>query len=198
MDPKPGGPHTNAFPLPEVDRITKLAQQISLTLERIFKGLMLDQVVKVFPDAILIVSPDGTVLNTNLNARKLLEIDTLAEARNFSDYLDDEDEMRSEWDRCNEPHTTTINGSCGTKTRVLLQSFTLPDKYDHVIVRLQKIVDLQWATDLERLKLALAEASIGAGSIVVGIKFSPTNTGAHRSTRPWRSCEASASAAEQD
>jgi PAS domain-containing protein len=151
--------HTSAFPQPEVARIGHIAAQIALTLEHIFKGLVLDQIMDVFPDAIIVVSVYGKILRANRNALKLLEVDLNKDLNEFSSYLDDTDDVKVLWARCSEPRTATIMSARGTNTRVLLQSFTLPDQYDHVVVRLQDIADLQWVTDLERLKAALAESS---------------------------------------
>jgi hypothetical protein len=57
------------------------------------------------------------------------------------------------------PWATAITGAKGKKTPVLMSKFILPEEYDHVVLRIQDVTELEWRTDVERLEAALAEAA---------------------------------------
>jgi len=39
-----------------------------------------------------------------------------------------------------------------------MSKFILPEEYDHVVLRVQDVAELEWKTDAKRLEAALAEA----------------------------------------
>ena len=53
----------------------------------------------------------------------------------------------------------TVVGARGKETPVLLSTFTLPEEYDHVVVVMQDVSELQWKADFELFRAALAETA---------------------------------------
>jgi GAF domain-containing protein len=152
-------PHKNAFAQPEIETIEGIVKQVDAMVEHLFQGLILSQVLDVFPDGVVIASNKGNILLCNDAARRLFERSNISLGTELSSCLSTSDLKRALSEQTSLPWATEIRGAKGNKTPVLMSKFILPEEYDHVVLRLQDVTELQWKTDVERLEAALAEAT---------------------------------------
>jgi GAF domain-containing protein/nitrogen-specific signal transduction histidine kinase len=150
-------PQSNAFTDKEVHTIQGIIGQIEETLERLFKSLVLDQVLEELPEAIAILDVNGKILECNKAALQMFERDSLVPGDNIAGFIYDAEFLAALSVGSYATHKITVEGSNGKRTPVLACKFTLPEEYDHVVLKLQDVTTLEWQTDLERLKVALAE-----------------------------------------
>jgi putative methionine-R-sulfoxide reductase with GAF domain len=151
--------HKNAFAQPEIETIEGIVKQVDAMLERQFQGLILSQVLEVFPDGVVIASNKGNVLRCNDVARRLFERSKISRRTQLASCLSASDLRRTLSEKTSLPWATEIRGAKGKRTPVLMSKFILPDEYDHVVLRMQDVAELQWKTDMERLQAALAEST---------------------------------------
>jgi PAS domain-containing protein len=151
--------HKNAFAEPEIETIEGIVKQVDTIVEHLFQGLVLTQVLDVFPDGVVIASNKGNVLLCNDAARRLFERSNISLRTELASCLPAADLKRALSEQTSLPWATEIRGVKGKRTRVLMSKFILPVEYDHVVLRLQDVTELEWKTDIERLEAALAEAA---------------------------------------
>jgi PAS domain S-box-containing protein len=151
--------HTEAFTPEEVKTLKRVIDQMQTTLDRMFQNLVLQQVLQVFPQAVVIIGQNGNILRCNEDARRMFQRDSLTE--------EDKIKMTAFFRGADAagfseatvaPTMATVVGEHGKETSVLVSTFTLPEEYDHQVVVLQDVNRLQWKTDFEHLKAALAES----------------------------------------
>jgi PAS domain S-box-containing protein len=148
----------HAFTDSDYEAINKIIEQIGAAIERLFQNLVRRQLVRAFPEAVVIAGVEGNILDCNDKALHMFERESM-EGAVLSQFLLDAEGLAAFKERRPAPTLTTIVGSRRKKTTVLMSAFTLPEEFDHIVVRLQDVAKLQWETDLERLKAALAEAT---------------------------------------
>jgi PAS domain S-box-containing protein len=151
--------HTDAFTSGDVETLQGIIQQMQTTLERMFQGLILLQVLEVFPEAVVITEQNGKILRCNKDAHRMFERESISTEDKLSDFFRGSDAAAGFSAAGASSTMATVVGAGGTETPVLVSKFTLPEEYDHVVVVLQDVTELQWKTDLERLKAALAETA---------------------------------------
>jgi PAS domain S-box-containing protein len=149
----------NAFAEPEVEKIESIVKQVDATVDHLFQGLVLSQVLKVFPDGVVIARKEGEVLLCNEEAQRLFELESEPSGAYLSSFLSDSDVTAVLSEQACAPWTTQVLGKSGKKTPVLMSKRLLPEEYDHVVLLLQDVTELQWKADIERLKAALADAT---------------------------------------
>ena len=149
----------NAFAQPEIETIEGMVKQVDSILERQFQKLILSQILEVFPDGVVIGSNKGNVLLCNDAARQLFERSKISRRTELASCLSASDLRKTLSEHTLLPWATEIRGTKGKRTPVLMSKFILPEEYDHVVLRMQDIAELQWETDIERLQAALAEAA---------------------------------------
>ena len=152
-------PRRNAFNQPEVETLLRVVAHIDATIDRLFQGLVLHQVLEVFPEAVVITNKTGVILQCNDKTKELFEKEDVLPDENLSGYLSEPDLMKALSEQNSLPWSTKVIGSNKTETPILLSKFHLPEEYDHVVLLLQNVNDLKWKTDAERLRAALSEAA---------------------------------------
>jgi GAF domain-containing protein len=144
-----------AFSPAEVEALKGVIDQIQLNLDRIFQRLVLRQVLDVVPEAVIITRQSGEILHCTKGALALLEYPPKVRRANLFGFLPE-----AEFSALSPvPKMAAVVDVNGKKKPVLAQKFTLDEEYDYVVVVLQDVTELQWKTDLERLKAALAETA---------------------------------------
>jgi putative methionine-R-sulfoxide reductase with GAF domain len=143
--------HTDAFTRGEVETLERIIEQMQSNLKRIFQRLILMQVLDVVPATVVITEESGTVMHATKDALRMFERDTTGD--NLSRFLSRFSELGR------SPTPTKVVGEHGKETSVLAQKFTLEDEYDHNVVVLQDVTELQWEVDREHFKAALAETA---------------------------------------
>jgi PAS domain S-box-containing protein len=149
----------NAFYTPEITTLQEIVNKIDATIDHLFEGNVLREVLQVFPEAVLIAKTDGNVLLGNDNAGSLLGVDDTFEGLNLRRLLSEDDYNTAVSDKNAPEWMTSVTGADKRKTPVLMSKFLLPEEYDHVIIVLKDVTEWQWKTDLQRLTAALSEAS---------------------------------------
>jgi PAS domain S-box-containing protein len=152
-------PLKNAFAEPEIETIKSIVGQVDAMVDHLFGSQVLSQVLEVFPDGVVIAGKEGNVLLCNDEARRLFERERLSTGSKLSSFLSASDLAKALSEQESPAWTTEIHGTKGKKTSVLMKKFLLPEEYDHVVLLLKDVTELQWRTDIERLKAALAEAA---------------------------------------
>lgn len=152
--------HKNAFAAPEIKTIEEIIKQVESIVEHLFQGLVLTQVLDVFPDGVVIASNrGGRVLLCSDTAKEIFQRSNIAPDTSLKSCLSAADYQRAISERSSLPWPSTIRGTKGKKTPVLISKFTLPEEYDHVVLRVQDVSELEWKTDAPRLEAALSEAA---------------------------------------
>jgi GAF domain-containing protein len=151
----------------ELETLQRIIQQMQVMLDRMFQRDILAQVLDMLPDAVVILLQNGIIVRSNKDANRMFEREE-ARGEDIGRFFDDPDAKARFATERTWPSMTTIKGEHGKKTPVLVSKFTLPSEYDHVVVVLRDITKLQWKTDVERLKAALAET---AGQLRVPISL---------------------------
>jgi signal transduction histidine kinase len=113
----------------------------------------------VFPDGVVIASNKGNILLCNDAAKRMFQRSKISSRTQLSSCLLTSDLERAVSEQASLPWATAITGAKGKKTPVLMSKFILPEEYDHVVLRIQDVTELEWKTDVERLEVALAEAA---------------------------------------
>jgi len=149
----------NAFSKPEIDLLQSIVDQISASVDHIFQGLVLCEVLRVFPEAVVITSKNGTILGGNEKAQELFAFDKPLKGSPLSAFLSRADLKPALSEEHVPAWTTRVTGQDGRKTPILLSKFLIPEEYDHVILVLKDTTELQWMTNLQVLKAALADAT---------------------------------------
>ncbi|MBR1167494.1 GAF domain-containing protein [Bradyrhizobium liaoningense] len=152
--------HENAFAAPEIKTIEDIVKQVESIVERLFQGLVLTQVLDVFPDGVVIASNrGGRILLCSDTAKEIFQRSKITPETSLKSCLSPADYGRAISERSSLPWQSTIKGAKGKKTPVLISKFILPEEYDHVVLRVQDVSELEWKTDAARLEAALAEAA---------------------------------------
>ncbi|MCP3414262.1 PAS domain-containing protein [Bradyrhizobium brasilense] len=152
--------HKNAFAAPEIKTIEDIVKQVESIVEHLFQGLVLTQVLDVFPDGVVIASNrGGRVLLCSDTAREIFQRSNITPDTSLKSCLSAADYKRAISEQSSLPWPSTIRGTKGKKTPVLISKFILPEEYDHVVLRVQDVSELEWKTDASRLEAALAEAA---------------------------------------
>jgi putative methionine-R-sulfoxide reductase with GAF domain len=146
-----------AFNAKEVETLQGVFQQMQVMLERMFQRDILFQVLDMLPDGLVILEQNGIVIRSNREANRMFQRDN-AEGVDIGRFFADPDAKVSFTAERAAPSMTTVKGERGKETPVLISKFTLPEEYDHVVLMLQDVSKLQWKTDFEGLKAALAES----------------------------------------
>jgi PAS domain-containing protein len=81
----------NAFNKPEIATLKDIVCKISTSIDHLFEGHILSQVLQVFPEAVLITNSDGDVLLGNDNAEALLGLDGMPKGLNLRRFLTEAD-----------------------------------------------------------------------------------------------------------
>ena len=149
----------NAFAEPEIETIEGIVRQVESMVEHLFQGLVLSQVVDAFPDGIVIASNKGHILHCNDMAKRMFQRSQITPRTLLGSCLTTADYERAVSGQSSLPWRTEIKGAKGKKTPALMSKFILPEEYDHVVLRMQDVTELEWKTDAERLEAALAEAT---------------------------------------
>ena len=149
----------NAFAEAEIETIEGIVRQVDVDGGRRFQGLVLSQVVDVFPDGVVIASNKGHVLRCNDMGKRMFQRSQISPQARLGSCLSTTDFKQTVSGQASLPWETEIRGAKGKKTPALMSKFILPDEYDHVVLRLQDVAELEWKTDVERLEAALAEAA---------------------------------------
>lgn len=150
--------HTNAFAEPEIATLEAIVSQVESIVEHLFQAMVLTEVIDSFPDGVVIASNGGNILLCNDTARGIFERSNTTRAR-LEKWLPNVDYERAVSEQTSLPWTTTIKGAKGKKTPVRMSKFLLAEEYDHVVLRIEDVSELQWKTDATRLEAALAEAA---------------------------------------
>jgi PAS domain S-box-containing protein len=149
----------SAFAQPEVSTLQRIIAELEATLDRLFRSLVLSQVLEVAPDPIVITRVDGEILDCSDNALDLFECETVPRHQNLGRFLPDPHAAAAARDRTTAALLTKVRGDDGRETPVLLTSLTLPEEYDHRVVVLKNIGEEQWQFDFQVVSAALAEAA---------------------------------------
>ena len=149
---------TNAFAEPEIETIESIVRQVESMVEHLFQGLVLSQVLDAFPDGVVIASNKGNVLHCNEMAKGMFQRSKISPHTGLGSCLPASDYERVVSGQTSLPWRTEIKGAKGKRTPALMSKFILPEEYDHVVLRMQDVTELEWRTDAERLEAALAEA----------------------------------------
>jgi len=152
-------PRRNAFYTPEITTLQEIVGKIGALIDHLFEGNVLREVLQAFPEAVLIAKTDGNVLLGNDNAASLLGVDDTFEGLNLRRFLSEDDYKSAVSDQNAPEWMTSVTGADKRKTPVLMSKFLLSEEYDHVIIVLKDVSELQWRTDLQRVTAALSEAS---------------------------------------
>ena len=115
--------------------------------------------MEAFPDGVIITNKKGNILLGNDSANEVFGVNDLPTDMNLHDFLSASDLKIALSEQSAPPWTTTVEGADKKKRPILMSKFLLPEEYDHVILVLKEVSELQWTTDLQRLRAALAEAS---------------------------------------
>jgi len=172
---------TCAFTPLELATLQRVITEMQVTLDRMFQRDFLNQVLDMLPDPVLVVEQNGNVLRGNKHALRMFERDAISFDDDLTLHCSNDaleilhrDRNRSEADPADlcpagavsgfalvgaAPSMMTVKGKNGKETSVLVSRFTLPEEYDHVVMMLHDVTKLQWKTDLEALKAALAESA---------------------------------------
>lgn len=148
----------NAFAEPEIETLATIVGQVEAIVEHMFQGLVLTQVLDSFPDGVVIASNRGNVLLCNDTAQGIFERASTTRA-NLAKWLSSADYVQAVSEQTSLPWTTTIKGAKGKRTPVRMSKFLLAEEYDHVVLRIEDVSELQWKADATRLEAALAEAA---------------------------------------
>jgi PAS domain S-box-containing protein len=151
--------HSEAFTAREVETLESIIQQMQTTLERIFQNLVLLQVLEVIPEAVVITENNGNILRCTRDALRMFERESVSEDDNLAAFIRGFQPGAGFCEASASPTMTTVVGACGKETPILLSRFTLAEEYDHVVLVLQDVTELQWKADFELFKGALAEAT---------------------------------------
>ena len=149
----------NAFAEPEIEIIEGIVKQVEEMVEHLFQGLVLHQVLDEFPDGVVIASNKGNVLDCNDTAKEIFQRSSISKHTQLSSWLKAPDLAKVVSEQAALPWATQISGAKGKITPVLMSKFNLPEEYDHVVIRLQDVTELEWRRDIERLEGALSEAA---------------------------------------
>jgi PAS domain S-box-containing protein len=149
---------SRAFTLAEVKKLQGVIEQLQTTLERMFQGLILEQVLEGFPYAVVITEPNDNILLCNKKALRLFEREQISAEDKLSQFFRGSNAAADFW-AGDAPTTATVVRRRGKEISVLVSTFRLPEEYDHVVLVLQDVTELQWKTDFESLKAALAESA---------------------------------------
>jgi putative methionine-R-sulfoxide reductase with GAF domain len=145
-----------AFNEKELETLKSVFQQVQVMLECMFQRDILCQVLDMLPDGLVILEQNGIVIRSNKEANRIFERDD-AKGMDIGRFFADPDARASFTAERAAPSMTTVKGECGKETPVLVSKYTLPEEYDHRVLVLNDISRLQWKTDFEGLKAALAE-----------------------------------------
>jgi PAS domain S-box-containing protein len=151
--------HANAFAEPEIETIETIVSQVESIVERLFQGLVLSQVLDTFPDGVVIASNKGNILLCNDTAKGIFQRTSTSPRTSLRAWLSTVDYERAVSEQTSLPWTTVIMGAKGKKTPVRMSKFILAEEYDHVVLRVEDVSELEWKTDATRLEAALAEAA---------------------------------------
>jgi PAS domain S-box-containing protein len=149
----------NAFYTPEITTLQEIVGKIGAMIDRLFEVNVFLEVLQAFPEAVLIAKTDGNVLLGNDHAASLLSVDDAFEGLNLRRFLSEDDYNTAVSGRNAPEWMTSVTGADKRRTPVLMSKFLLSEEYDHVIIVLKDVSELQWRTDLQRLTAALSEAS---------------------------------------
>jgi PAS domain S-box-containing protein len=152
---------TNAFTKPEVEAIHAIVRQMLPTIDHLFQRLVLAQVLERFPRGAVVMDLNGKILECSAEALLMFEQDSVLND-NLAQFLEQPDNLKKLQAPSTAPFSTVVKGAKGTRTSVLLSSFTLSEEYDHVVVVMESDEDLQWRRDFEPLRASLAEAAAQA------------------------------------
>jgi PAS domain len=152
-------PRRNAFNEPEIETLRKIVSRINASVDHLFQGQVLTQVLQVFPDAVVLVSKSGNILNANDKAMALFQLDNIPDDCKLEPFLSEADLQTALSDQNEPAWSTSVVGAEGKKTPVLLSKFLLPEEYNHLLLVMNDVTELQWTRDLQRLKAALSEAT---------------------------------------
>jgi PAS domain-containing protein len=152
-------PRRNAFNQQEIATLLRIVSEIDATLDRLFQGLVLSQILEVLPEAVVLSNTSGSMLICNESARALFEIGESLKECNLSQFLLGPDLSAALSEKVSPTRSTEVKGLRDKRTPVRMSKSLLPEEYDHVVLLLQDVTELRWETDVERLKAALAEAA---------------------------------------
>jgi PAS domain S-box-containing protein len=152
-------PQANAFTSAQVEPIRRIIDQIEQVIDRMFQNLVIEQVLDVYPQAVVITGVSGNILGCNKNALVMFERESVSAEDNLDAFLPNPEGAEAARRQSTSPVLTEVVGQHGKQTPVLLSTFTLPEEYDHLVVLLEDVAKVRWQTDFERLKAALAEVS---------------------------------------
>jgi hypothetical protein len=107
----------------------------------------------------VIASNKGHILHCNDMAKRMFQRSQITPRTLLGSCLTTADYERAVSGQSSLPWRTEIKGAKGKKTPALMSKFILPEEYDHVVLRMQDVTELEWKTDAERLEAALAEAT---------------------------------------
>jgi PAS domain-containing protein len=144
-----------AFNLGDVETLKSVIDQIQINLDRIFQRLVLKQVLDVVPEAVIITKQSGEILHCTKGAVAMLEYPPKVRGANLFDFLPGADFSTLS----TVPKMGTVVGANGKRTPVLTQKFKLDEEYDYVVLVLQDFTELQWKTDRDHLRAAVAETA---------------------------------------
>src|SRR5262249_2097486 len=129
-------------------------EEVQTTLDRLFQHLVLGQVLDVLPHALVITDQGGNILSCNATARDMFERASVSLEDNLASFLGGPLSAMGP-----SSIMTTVIGAAGTRKSVMVSTFTLREEYDHLVFVLQDVTELQWRTDRQQLKTALAETA---------------------------------------
>ena len=157
---------TCAFTPLELATLQRVITEMQVTLDRMFQRDFLNQVLDMFPYAVVVVQQDGNVLRCNEHALHMFERDTISSGDNLTLYRSNNaleirtrNEVPTEQESPVDAVPRIVKGKNGKETSVLISKFTLPEEYDHVVMVLNDLSELKWKTEFESLKAALAESA---------------------------------------
>jgi PAS domain S-box-containing protein len=106
---------SNAFTMVEVRTIDRIIGQIEKTLESLFKSLVLDQVLEVFPEAIVIMELNGRILECNKAALTMFELESFAGHEDIWTFLPDAPWLARPAEGAFVTEKATVVGASGKK-----------------------------------------------------------------------------------
>jgi putative methionine-R-sulfoxide reductase with GAF domain len=143
----------------ELEILSRIISEIESTLERLFDGLVLNDMVQAFPDAVMIGNIHGILLNCNERFRSLFPDTEVKRGVEIISLSPDLHKIATAKHKTTASKLLRVGDRSGKTTSVLATSYLLTEMYDHTVLVLKDISDLQWETDHQTMEAAIGEAA---------------------------------------
>ncbi|MGD1876302.1 MAG: PAS domain-containing protein [Kiloniellaceae bacterium] len=149
----------NAFSIEDLKALQHIIEDIETTLETTFRGIILDEIIKVASDGIVITDADDRIRLANPSACALLKLDRKEDqSRKLTDFIVDE-EMRHVLSRGKQiaPSRAELQTSEGSRVSALVSGSVLPEEYGRRVIFLKEMEAIEWRRDSRAISAALSE-----------------------------------------